>query len=347
MDDALVPYTYDLPRDRIAQRPAHPPESARMLVVDSRSGEVQHSDFSRIACFLRRGDHLVFNETKVLPARLFGALASQPGSEVDVLLVEQQGPQRWLCLGRPLRKIKAEGRLVFGDKLRAVVVPSGHVDRVVLDFEACDGSSSVAGLMHEVGTMPIPPYIRSGHGDEQDRKDYQSVFARHEGSIAAPTASLHFTESLVAQLRTDPGADVSTVTLHVGTASFQPVLMDGALRAPAREHFEVRGEVLQGLKESKARGHRVIAVGTTVTRALETAARSSSSLEKGGTELFIKPGFEFTLVDVLVTNFHQPGTTHLLLVEALLGRSLVAKCYEEALREGYRFLSYGDGMLIL
>jgi len=318
-----------------------------MLVVDRRSGEVRHSVFSEIASFLRSRDHLVFNETKVIPARLFGHLASQPGSEVEVLLVEQQGPARWICLGRPLRKIKAEGSLIFGEKLRAAVVPSEHVDRVVLDFEACDGASSVAALMHAVGTMPIPPYIRSGHGDEQDRTDYQSVFARHEGSIAAPTASLHFTESLVAQLRADPGCDVSTVTLHVGTASFQPVLIDGALRPPAVEHFEVRRDVLHGLMESRANGHRVVAVGTTVTRALETAARSVSPAEKGGTELFITPGFEFRLVDVLVTNFHQPGTTHLLLVEALLGRQLVAKCYEEALREGYRFLSYGDGMLIL
>jgi len=194
--------------------------------------------------------------------------------------------------------------------------------------------------------MPIPPYIRSGHGDEQDVLDYQSIFARHEGSIAAPTASLHFSPELISQLTREIGCAVGAVTLHVGTASFQPVLIDGALRPPSEERFEVPDRTLEAARVARSRGQRVVAVGTTVTRALETVG-APGEVEGGRTGLFIQPGFEFKLVDVLVTNFHQPGTTHLLLVEALLGRALVERCYQEALREGYRFLSYGDGMIIV
>lgn len=341
-DVQAAPYVYELPREKIAQRPVHPPESARMLVVNRSSGEVTHATFADIGQFLRAGDRLVFNETKVIPARLFGQAA---GSYTDVLLVEQLSPSRWVCLGRPLKRIKAAGTVVFGDALRAEVVASDHIDRVVLDFSVTDPERSLQEAMHESGTMPIPPYIRSGYGDDQDRLDYQSIFARNEGSIAAPTASLHFSEGLINQLREAPGCEVSRITLHVGTASFQPIFVDGALRPPAQERFVVSSETIDDLRRVREGGGRVVAVGTTTTRALETVGSGVEG--QGTTALFIQPGFQFAFVDALVTNFHQPGTTHLLLVEALLGRTLLEKCYSAALSEGYRFLSYGDGMLIV
>lgn len=346
MVESFMPYTYDLPREQIAQRPVHPPESARMLVVDRRSGEITHSTFAHIGTFLRAEDLLVFNETKVIPARLFGHVEEQPESGIEVLLVEQLGASRWLCLGRPLKRVKGGGTVIFGGVLRGTVVPSEHVDRVVLEFSSVDGISPIPELLHHCGTMPIPPYIRAGHGDEQDVLDYQSIFARHEGSIAAPTASLHFSPDLMSTLTGQVGCTLATVTLHVGTASFQPILIDGALRPPSEERYEVPEATLEAARLARSRGHRVVAVGTTVTRALETVG-ARGELQGGRTGLFIQPGFEFKLVDVLVTNFHQPGTTHLLLVEALLGRALVEQCYQEALREGYRFLSYGDGMMIV
>ncbi len=337
-----APYSYELPRESIAQRPVHPPESARMLVVSRATGEIFHSVFADIGQFLKREDRLVFNETKVIPARLFGQAA---GSDVEILLVEQLSASRWLCLGRPLKRVKAAGLIVFGESLKAEVVPSEHVDRVTLEFSATDPGRALAEVMQERGTMPIPPYIRSGHGDEQDRTDYQSIFANKEGSIAAPTASLHFSEALMAKLRQSPGCEVSRVTLHVGTASFQPIVVDGVLRPPSEERFEVSPAVMAELREVRQNGGRVVSVGTTTTRALETAARGEISGDRTG--LFIQPGFKFEVVDALVTNFHQPGTTHLLLVEALLGRDLLQRCYTQALAGGYRFLSYGDGMLIV
>ncbi len=338
----VVPYSYELPRDRIAQRPVHPPESARLLVVDRSAGSIVHSTFADLGMFLRAGDRLVFNETKVIPARLFGKAA---GADVEVLLTEQVSATAWRCLARPLRRVKAVGSVQFGDVLRADLIGPELVDRAVLEFTSLAPPRSVPELLEECGTMPIPPYIRSGHGDKQDRIDYQSIFAKNEGSIAAPTASLHFTSALIDALRQSPGCDVSTLTLHVGTASFQPVVVDGALRPPASERFAVPAATMAEIASTRTAAGRVVAVGTTTTRALETAAAAGG--EEGETGLFIQPGFSFRVVDALVTNFHQPGTTHLLLVEALLGRDLLATCYDAALAEGYRFLSYGDGMLIV
>ena len=341
--DGLEPYSYELPRSAVAQRPVYPPDSAKMMVVNRALGSLQHSTFAALGAFLKRGDHLVFNETKVVPARLFGRLPQAPDTEIELLLIEQQGPTRWLCMGRPLRKVRASGVVIFGDDLRADVVPSHHNDRVIVEFSSLAPTTPVAELLYRYGTMPIPLYIRSGHGDEQDRSDYQSIFAKHAGSIAAPTASLHFTPELINELVDALGCSVSRVTLHVGTASFQSMFVNGVLRPPPAEGFEVSSETLESLHETKERGGRVIAVGTTVTRALEGAARNDTT----ATQLFIRPGFDFRLIDALITNFHQPGTTHLLLVEALLGRKLLANCYESAMNENYRFLSYGDGMIIV
>jgi S-adenosylmethionine:tRNA ribosyltransferase-isomerase len=343
---AVTPYSYELPEDRIAQRPVSPPESAKMLVYSRASQSITHTTFANIGEFLRAGDHLVFNDTKVIPARLFGFLEGPTGYGVEVVLIREVAKHEWTALGFPMRKIRAASVLYCNEKLRAVVLPSEVEDRLRLRFES-DDPSHVGQLLHEHGTMPIPPYIRGGKGDEQDRVDYQSIFAEHAGSVAAPTASLHFTHELVDTLRRSVGCSVDRLTLHVGTASFQPIYVNGVLRPPGGECLHIPADVWERLQRTKARGGRVVAIGTTVVRALESVVRSGILDQASETDLFIEPGFQFQMVDALVTNFHQPKTTHLLLVEALLGREGIDRCYQDALLQGYRFLSYGDGMLVV
>lgn len=341
----LIPYTYELPEDRIAQRPVQPPESAKMLVYSRATRTIQHSVFYSIGVLLRPGDHLVFNDTKVIPARLFGRLEDGDGYPVEVVLLSEEGQHEWSALGFPMRKIRAATYVFFNERLRARVLPSPVEERLRLHFEG--SGSDVSDLINRHGTMPIPPYIRGGRADEQDRVDYQSVFAEHPGSVAAPTASLHFTKELVNKLVQEHGCRVDSLTLHVGAASFQPIIVQGVVRPPGEERIHVSSQLLSRLRRTRESGGRVIAVGTTVVRALESAVRAENPDEMRGTELFIQPGFPFQIVDMLVTNFHQPRTTHLLLVEALMGRTALDEVYQAALSEGYRFLSYGDGMVIV
>jgi S-adenosylmethionine:tRNA ribosyltransferase-isomerase len=342
-----MPYSYDLPDDRIAQRPVHPPESAKMLVVSRDSGDIRHGSFDEIVDYIRPGDHFVFNDTKVIPARLFGKLESLNGYNVEVVLLQEIEGHKWTALGFPMRKIRAAEKIFFSDRLQATVLPAPSEDRLLLQFNAASGLE-IEELLNEHGTMPIPPYIRKGKGDEQDRSDYQSIFATHPGSVAAPTASLHFSELLIRKMTHEARCKIDRITLHVGTASFQPIFVDGKLRRPGQERFVVPSQVMEALLETKKTGGRVIAVGTTVVRALESAALSEKpSDDLDSTELFIEPGFQFRIVDNLVTNFHQPKTTHLLLVEALLGAKNLHRSYQSALNNGYRFLSYGDGMFVL
>jgi len=342
----MEPFVYELPTDRIAQRPVHPADTARMMVIERASRRLRHLTFRELPSILRADDHLVFNDTRVVPARLFGTLSEGIEHHAELLLVREEGPARWLCLGRPLRKIRAKGVIAFSDRLWAQVVDVPSHDRVVVEFRT-DTAEPLEDLIRQHGTMPIPPYIRQGRADEQDLLDYQTIFAEKEGSIAAPTASLHFTPELMSAIADGVGCKTSRITLHVGSASFLPVLVDGVLKPPGSEQFIVAPSLLDSLQETRRHGGRVVAVGTTVVRALESAVRCGGSDNMKDTELFIQPGFEFQIVSSVVTNFHQPGTTHLLLVEALLGRQLLAQAYEEALSSGYRFLSYGDGMLIV
>jgi S-adenosylmethionine:tRNA ribosyltransferase-isomerase len=337
-----APFTYELPHERIAQRPVHPPDAARMLVIDRSRGSLSHATFRDLPSFLRPNDHLVFNKTQVIPARLFGQIDHNGQHDVEILLVSQREKGTWQCIGRPLKKIRAAGVVTFNSRLRGRVYSTGSTESVLVQFETTDGRD-IDEALREHGTMPIPPYIRDGRGDSQDIIDYQTIFAEQPGSIAAPTASLHFTPELLDRIAKDAHAQISRITLHVGSASFLPIIVNGVLRPPTAEQFEVPPEVLLSLQETKARGGRVIAVGTTVVRALESAARGMS----GESELFIQPGFEFALVDAVITNFHQPSTTHLLLVESLMGYELLERSYHEALQAQYRFLSYGDGMFIV
>lgn len=346
MSDAVTldAYSYDLPKERIAQRPCHPADHAKMLVVNRATGEIHDRFFCDLPEYLSGRDRLVFNDTRVIPARLFGTLDSSGRAAVELLLIEKITDAKWVCIGRPLKKIRAKGRVRFGETLWADVLPEeSTVDRVTMEFHTSEATHiSMAIAAH--GCMPIPPYIRGGRGDELDETDYQTIFAKNPGSVAAPTASLHFNDALMGRLLNEVRCDVSRITLHVGTASFLPVLDNGKLRPPGSERFHVTEETSRELAGTKDSGGRVIAVGTTVVRALESSAQESHA---DATELFITPGYRFRLVDSVITNFHQPGTTHLLLVEALLGRELLAKVYEHALANDYRFLSYGDGMFIV
>lgn len=340
----LDAYTYDLPKERIAQRPCHPADHAKMLVVDRATGAIQDRSFYDLPQFLSANDRLVFNDTRVIPARLFGTLDSSGQAAVELLLIEKITDSRWVCIGRPLKKIRAKGKVRFGESLWAEVIPDdSSTERVTVEFYTSETTHiSMAIATH--GCMPIPPYIRGGKGDELDEVDYQTIFAKNPGSVAAPTASLHFNEELMQRLTLEVRCDVTRITLHVGTASFLPVLDNGKLRPPGSERFHVSDEAVSEMVKTNEAGGRVIAVGTTVVRALESSAQVAHA---DATELFITPGYRFQRVDSVITNFHQPGTTHLLLVEALLGRDLLAKVYQHALASDYRFLSYGDGMLIL
>lgn len=342
--ETLDAYTYDLPKERIAQRPIHPADHAKMLVVDRSTGEIHDRCFHDLPSYLSSKDRLVFNDTRVIPARLFGTLESSGQAAVELLLIEKINDARWVCIGRPLKKIRAKGKVNFGETLWAEVVPDDtSTDRVTVEFKTSETTHiSMAIAAH--GCMPIPPYIRGGKGDELDEVDYQTIFAKNPGSVAAPTASLHFNEELMHRLATEVRCGVTRITLHVGTASFLPVLDNGKLRPPGSERFHVSEEATREILDTKDGGGRVIAVGTTSVRALESSDQVPSA---NATELFITPGYRFRLVDSVITNFHQPGTTHLLLVESLLGRDLLEKVYQHAIANDYRFLSYGDGMLIL
>ena len=342
--ETLDAYTYDLPKERIAQRPCHPGDHAKMLVVNRATGEILDRRFSDLPEFLSFKDRLVFNDTRVIPARLFGTLESTGQAAVELLLIEKITDSRWVCIGRPLKKIRAKGKVRLNDTLWAEVVPGdSSPDRVTVEFCTTENTLvSMAIAAH--GCMPIPPYIRGGKGDELDEVDYQTIFATNPGSVAAPTASLHFNDGLMERITKESKCEVSRITLHVGTASFLPVLDEGKLRRPGSERFHVDDSAFREMAETKEKGGRVIAVGTTSVRAVESAAQLPHA---DATELFITPGYHFRVADAVITNFHQPGTTHLLLVESLLGRELLSKVYQHAITHDYRFLSYGDGMFIV
>lgn len=316
-------FHYDLSEDRIAQRPVYPYDRAKLLVVN-RSGELIEKVFYELDQLLTPKDLLVFNDTKVIKARYFGALES--GAEVEIVLEKKLSDDKWIVFGSPMKKLKTGTIIIFSALMSAVVEEKNDSRTAVIRFIGKD----------EVGTMPIPPYIRNGRGDELDLKDYQSIFAKEEGSIAAPTASLHFTEDLLNRLK-NKGVEFAFLTLHVGTSSIFPVE-----DKPGSERFSISDETIDLVEKTKNNGGRVIAVGTTTCRALESYGSKVSE-----TDLFIIPGYKFKYVDSLITNFHQPGTTHLLLVEALIGSKLLEKSYKYALDNEFRFLSYGDGMIII
>lgn len=340
-----VPFVYDLPVERIAQRPCFPPEAAKMLVYDRRSETIQHLQFGDLPQILSRSDTLIFNDTKVIPARLYGNLEKESEREVEVLLLENLEGDLWRAIGYPMKKLRRAQTVRFSDELCADIAVSPESLELLLRFHS-SSKRTPRMVIDELGSMPIPPYIRSGRSDRQDKSDYQSIFAEREGSVAAPTASLHFSDKLIEELRHDVQCAIEKVTLHVGAPSFHTVLVGNEIREPGEEFAIVSPKTAQIVIQRKSRGGRTVAVGTTVVRALESMKDPGTGF-CGKTSLFIQSDHTFKFVDCLITNFHQPGTTHLLLVEAMVGRAALQRIYESALDNQYRFLSYGDGMMVL
>lgn len=340
----LSDYDFDLPQDLIAQQPLADRSASRLLSLDRSSSQIAHRCFADLPELLREGDLLVRNETRVLPARLLGKKES--GGQIELLLIRQIDPVEnvWRCMTRSSKPVRVGSLLDFPENLCGEVVE-------VLD----DGHRAVRltcpGIFLETleraGHMPLPPYIRREDHD-QDKDRYQTVFANNPGAVAAPTAGLHFTEDTFSALA-ERHIDVCGITLHVGPGTFLPVRTDNLDEHQMHsEAYEITEAAAKQVNQARSEGRRVIAMGTTVTRTLEHAVDEDGLLQagKGETDLFIKPGFQFCLVDALITNFHLPKSTLLVLVSAFAGRDFILKAYQEAVEQKYRFFSYGDCMLI-
>ena len=334
---------FDFPFDPslIAAYPCLPRDQARLLVLRPRESSFAHRHISGLGELLQPGDLLVVNDTKVLAARVAGKKRPS-GGEVEILFVKNLGDEIWEVL---IKGTLHPGQIIeMGAKAVAVVIERG-ASRTTVRVES---PTPLIEWMRQYGQMPLPPYLKRAPTD-QDREWYQTLFAQHEGAIAAPTAGLHFTPSLLAGLR-QRGVSLTTVTLHVGTGTFKPVTVNQIEdHRMGAEWVEIGSEAVRAIEQAQAGGRRVVAVGTTVVRALETAAQADGQIRpyRGETEMFVTPGFQFRVVDALLTNFHLPRTTLLMLVSALAGTDFLRQAYAEAVRERYRFYSYGDAMLIL
>ncbi|MEM1404135.1 MAG: tRNA preQ1(34) S-adenosylmethionine ribosyltransferase-isomerase QueA [Pseudomonadota bacterium] len=335
-------FTYDLPDELIAQHPLSERSASRLLSVDGPSGDVSHLSFKDLPPLLRDGDLLVFNNTRVIPARLYGHKES--GGRVEVLIERVTGETTALSHVRASKSPKPGTRIFVGDeetKLGEVLVTGREGALFALESDL-----RIAQLLERFGHMPLPPYIER-EDEEADKERYQTVFAQREGAVAAPTAGLHFDGVLLEQIA-EVGVSTTEVTLHVGAGTFQPVREDDVRDHEMHaEWLEVTEATCKQIQETKARGGRVIAVGTTAVRSLETAAQSGELKPySGDTQLFILPGFRFNCIDAMITNFHLPESTLLMLVSAFCGRDVILRAYEEAVKERYRFFSYGDAMFL-
>ncbi len=346
----LSDFDYTLPKKLIAQEALPKRSDARLLVLDRKEGAISHRRFLECPDCFEKGDLLILNDTKVLPARLFGRKPS--GGLVEVLLLEEKSKNVWEALVKPSRRARQNDTLEFGKNgfsVKAKLMDSpNHVNGIRRIEFLEDGN--VGELMEKVGHIPLPPYIdRPDH--PADRELYQTVFARKPGAVASPTAGLHFDQALLERLEAK-GVEIAFITLHVSYGTFQPVNCEGISQHKIySEYFDIPHETAEKVNLAKADGRRIIACGTTVVRTLETVARNSIPAElearSGKTELFIYPPYEFKIVDAMITNFHLPRTTLLMLVAAFCGMENLKRAYEEAVHERYRFYSYGDAMMIL
>ena len=334
-------FYYELPPELIAQTPATPRDSSRLFVYDRGTGEVQHKIFRDITAFLKAGDVLVINNTKVLPARMYAQ--TEHGGAVEILLLKRLDKDVWEVLAKPGKKCAVGKTFKVSDKLSFTVEGITDSGERIIRF-IYDGVFE--NILEEVGSMPLPPYIKE---KLKDKNRYQTVYAKTDGSAAAPTAGLHFTPELLEKIR-GMGVEIVEVLLHVGLGTFRPVkeeiITDHKMHG---EYYEVTEEAAKKINEAKAEGRRVIAVGTTSVRTLESASpeRGKIAYGSGETHIFIYPPYEFKIVDALITNFHLPESTLVMLVSALCGREKILELYNTAVREKYRFFSFGDAMLIL
>ena len=335
-------FYYDLPEELIAQTPVYPRNSSRLLFLDKKDGEVQHRTFNDIFDYLKEGDCLVLNNTRVLPARIFG-IRKDTGAVVEFVLLKQKGPNLWECLAGPGKKAKKDYEFTFSDKLTAKVadvLPDGN--RIVEFYP--DGE--FFSVLDEIGQMPLPPYIKE---KLEDKERYQTVYSKELGSAAAPTAGLHFTEEMLDQLE-EKGINIAYVTLHVGLGTFRPVKVDDVTEHKMHsEWYDISDETAQIINKTKENGGRVICVGTTSCRTVESVAQKYGEIKacSGDTEIFIYPGYKFKCMDGLITNFHLPESTLIMLVSAFAGYDNVMNAYNTAVKEKYRFFSFGDAMLIV
>ncbi len=336
-------FYYELPEELIAQDPLEDRSSSRLLVLDRKSGAVSHHVFREITEYLKEGDCLVINDTKVIPARLIGSKIGTD-AKIEVLLLKRKENNIWETLVKPGKKMKAGAKISFGDGLL-----TGEVIDIVEEGNRLI-RFSFEGIFEEIldqlGQMPLPPYITH---QLQDKNRYQTVYAKHTGSAAAPTAGLHFTPELLRAIE-ERGIEIAKVTLHVGLGTFRPVKVDEITDHHMHsEFYQIDEEAAKKINRAKATGNRVICVGTTSCRTIESAADESGHLKakSGWTDIFIYPGYEFRALDGLITNFHLPESTLIMLVSALAGRENVLAAYEEAVKERYRFFSFGDAMLVI
>ncbi|AZV63381.1 tRNA preQ1(34) S-adenosylmethionine ribosyltransferase-isomerase QueA [Peribacillus frigoritolerans] len=336
-------FDFHLPEELIAQVPLEDREASRLMVLDKETGKLQHDVFSHITEYIQPGDCLVLNDTKVLPARLYGSKEGT-GAKIEVLLLKQEHDDVWETLVKPAKRIKEGSTIVFGDgKLSAVCTGVLEHGGRILEFKY-DGI--FYEILEKLGEMPLPPYIKE-QLDDQDR--YQTVYARERGSAAAPTAGLHFTEDLLEKLK-GMGVHIAFITLHVGLGTFRPVSVDDIdSHEMHSEFYQMTEGTARLLNDVKEKGGKIITVGTTSTRTLETIASRNDGVfkeENGWTSIFIYPGYEFKGIDAMITNFHLPKSTLIMLISALAGREHVLHAYETAVEEKYRFFSFGDAMLI-
>ena len=335
-------FDYELPEELIAQDPLENRSSSRLMVLDRETGEYEHKIFKDIIDYLEPGDCLVLNNTKVIPARLYGAKEGT-NAKIEVLLLKRNENDVWETLVKPGKKARPGARIVFGDGiLVGEVVDVVDEGNRLIKFEY---EGIFEEILDQLGQMPLPPYITH---ELKDKNRYQTVYAKYDGSAAAPTAGLHFTKELLEQVK-QKGVNIAEVTLHVGLGTFRPVKVDNILDHHMHsEFYMVSKEAADMINSTKKSGHRVISVGTTSTRTLESAADENGMLREcsGWTEIFIYPGYKFKVIDGLITNFHLPQSTLVMLVSALAGRENVLSAYREAVEEKYRFFSFGDAMFI-
>ncbi len=334
-------FYFELPHDRIAQQPLLNRDESRLMIVNREEGTVEHDTFQSILNHLSSGDCLVINNTRVLPARIYGTKDS--GAKVEFLLLKQCQGDEWETLVKPGKKAQVGSSFDFGKGLRGEIIGLGSEGTRIIRFHY---TGVFLELLAEIGTMPLPPYIEA---TLEDQERYQTVYSRHLGSSAAPTAGLHFTDNLLDKIRLK-GVHVVPVILHVGLGTFRPVKVENVeTHVMHEEYYELSQESADILNRAKASGHKIIAVGTTSVRTLETCTDASGTVHSGHgmTSIFIYPGYRFKCVDALVTNFHLPESTLLMLISAFASKPLIMSAYEQAITEKYRFFSFGDAMLII
>lgn len=337
----LSDFDYNLPEELIAQTPIAHRDESKLLVLNKETGVIKHNHFKNIINELESGDVLVLNDTKVIPARLIGT-KEDTGAVIELLLLKELGNDIWECLSRPAKRLKVGSIVIFSDKLKAEVIEKFDegIAHVKLIYDGI-----LMEILDELGEMPLPPYI---HEKLEEKNRYQTVYAKNIGSAAAPTAGLHFTEELLEKIK-DKGIEILFVTLHVGLGTFRPVEVENVLEHHMHsEFYEMNEYTAERLNKAKEENRNIYAVGTTSTRVLETIAHKYNEFKpcSGNTDIFIYPGFEFKAINGLITNFHLPKSTLLMLVSALSTRKIILNAYSEAIKNNYRFFSFGDAMFI-